>query len=82
MGIALAAMAVSGIYLGIVDEPSIYLGVLVFGIGAAIMAGFSLRPMNEKNFGKMEDWGVEEIQDAEMVDDTPKKKNRKRKTKK
>ena len=82
MGIALAAMAVSGIYLGIVDEPSIYLGVLVFGIGAAIMAGFSLRPMNETNFGKEEDWNLDEVQDAEMVEEQPKKKNPKKKTKK
>ena len=82
MGIGLAAMAVSGIYLGLVDEPSIYLGVLVFTIGAALMAGFSLRQMNEKDFGKVEDWDFDEVQDAEMIDESPKKKTRKKKSKK
>ena len=82
MGIALAAMAVSGIYLGIVDEPSIYLGVLVFGIGAVIMAGFSLRQMNDKDFGKVEEWNFDDVQDAEMVDEAPKKKPSKKKAKK
>ena len=82
MGIALAGMAVSGIYLGIVDEPSIYPGILAFVIGAVLMAGFSLRPMNEKNFGKVEDWDFDEVQDAEMVDKTPKKKTRKKMAKK
>ena len=76
MGIALAAMAVSGIYLGMVDEPSIYFGVLVFGIGAALMAGFSLRPMNEDNFGKIEDWDFDDVQEAEMVEEKPKKKKK------
>lgn len=38
MGIGLAAMAVSGIYLGLTEEPSIYPGVLAFTAGAAIMA--------------------------------------------
>ena len=82
MGIGLAAMAVSGIYLGLVDEPSIYPGVLVFTIGAALMAGFSLRQMNEKDFGKVEDWDFDEVQDAEMIDESPKKKTRKKKSKK
>ena len=82
MGIGLAGMAVSGIYLGLVDEPSIYPGVLVFTIGATLMAGFSLRQMNEKDFGKVEDWNFDEVQDAEMVDESPKKKTRKKKSKK
>ncbi len=78
MGIALAAMAVSGIYLGMVDEPSIYFGVIVFGIGAALMAGFSLKPMSEENFGKMEEWDFEDVQEAEMVEEKPKKKRTKK----
>ena len=78
MGIALAAMAVSGIYLGMVDEPSIYFGVIVFGIGAALMAGFSLKPMSEENFGKMEEWDFEDVQEAEMVEEKPKKKKTKK----
>ena len=82
MGIGLAAMAVSGIYLGIIDEPSIYPGVLVFAIGAALMAAFSLRQVNEKDFGKVEDWNFDDVQDAEMVDEAPKKKTRKKKSKK
>ena len=82
MGIGLAAMAVSGIYLGMTDEPSIYPGVLVFAIGAALMAAFSLRQVNEKDFGKVEDWNFDDVQDAEMVDETPKKKTRKKKSKK
>jgi len=82
MGIGLAAMAVSGIYLGMTDEPSIYPGVLVFAIGAALMAAFSLRQVNEKDFGKVEDWNFDDVQDAEMVDEAPKKKTRKKKSKK
>ncbi len=82
MGIGLAAMAVSGIYLGMTDEPSIYPGVLVFAIGAALMAAFSLKQVNEKDFGKVEDWNFDDVQDAEMVDETPKKKTRKKKSKK
>lgn len=78
MGIALAAMAVSGIYLGMIDEPSIYFGVIVFGVGAALMAGFSLRPMSEDNFGKIDDWDFEEVQEAEMVEEKPKKKKTKK----
>ena len=78
MGIALAAMAVSGIYLGMVDEPSIYFGVIVFGIGAALMAGFSLKQMSEENFGKMEEWDLEDVQEAEMVEEKPKKKKTKK----
>ena len=82
MGIGLAAMAVSGIYLGLTEEPSIYPGVLAFAVGAAIMATFSLRQMNNKDFGKVEEWDFDDVQDAEMVEETPKKKTPKKKTKK
>jgi putative OPT family oligopeptide transporter len=82
MGIGLAAMAVSGIYLGLTEEPSIYPGVLAFAVGAAMMATFSLRQMNNKDFGKVEEWDFDDVQDAEMVDETPKKKTPKKKTKK
>ena len=73
MGIGLAAMAVSGIYLGLTEEPSIYPGVLAFAVGAAIMATFSLKQMNNKDFGKVEEWDFDDVQDAEMVEETPKK---------
>jgi uncharacterized oligopeptide transporter (OPT) family protein len=74
MGIGLAGMAVSGIYLGITDEPSIYPGLLAFGFGAIIMATFSLRQMKEDDFGKVEEWSfTEQVQEAEMVEDIPKK---------
>ena len=56
MGIGLAGMAVSGIYLGIIEEPSIYPGVLIFGIGAALMTGLSLRQTSDDEFGKEEEW--------------------------
>ena len=82
MGIGLAAMAVSGIYLGLTEEPSIYPGVLAFAVGAAIMATFSLRQMKNKDFGKVEEWDFDDVQDAEMVEETPKKKAPKKKTKK
>ena len=82
MGIGLAAMAVSGIYLGLTEEPSIYPGVLAFAVGAAIMATFSLKQMNNKDFGKVEEWDFDDVQDAEMVEETPKKKTPKKKTKK
>ena len=82
MGIGLAAMAVSGIYLGLTEEPSIYPGVLAFTAGAAIMATFSLRQMKNKDFGKVEEWDFDDVQDAEMVEETPKKKTPKKKTKK
>ena len=82
MGIGLAAMAVSGIYLGLTEEPSIYPGVLAFAVGAAMMATFSLRQMNNKDFGKVEEWDFDDVQDAEMVEETPKKKTPKKKTKK
>ena len=56
----------------------------VFACGAVIMATFSMRPINNDNFGKIEEWNFDdEIQDAEMVDEVPKKKSpRKKKTKK
>ena len=82
MGIGLAAMAVSGIYLGLTEEPSIYPGVLAFAVGAAMMATFSLRQMKNKDFGKVEEWDFDDVQDAEMVEETPKKKTPKKKTKK
>jgi len=82
MGIGLAAMAVSGIYLGIIEEPSIYPGVLVFAIGAALMIRFSLRQTEDENFGKIEEWKFDDIQDAEMVEEKPKKKNTRKKNKK
>ena len=77
MGIGLAAMAVSGIYLGLTEEPSIYPGVLAFAVGAAIMATFSLKQMKNKDFGKVEEWDFNDVQDAEMVEETPKKKTKK-----
>ena len=82
MGIGLAGMAVSGIYLGIIEEPSIYPGVLIFGIGAALMTGLSLRQTSNDEFGKEEEWGFDDIQDAEMVEEKPKKKSTRKKTKK
>ena len=84
MGIGLAGMAVSGIYLGITEHPSIWLGMGVFACGAVIMATFSMRQMNDDNFGKIEEWDFDDkIQDAEMVDEVPKKKSPpKKKTKK
>ena len=82
MGIGLAGMAVSGIYLGIIEEPSIYPGVLIFGIGAALMTGLSLRQTSDDEFGKEEEWGFDDIQDAEMVEEKPKKKNTRKKSKK
>lgn len=82
MGIGLAGMAVSGIYLGIIEEPSIYPGVLIFGIGAALMTGLSLRQTSDNEFGKEEEWGFDDIQDAEMVEEKPKKKSTRKKTKK
>ena len=82
MGIGLAGMAVSGIYLGIIEEPSIYSGVLIFGIGAALMTGLSLRQTSDDEFGKEEEWGFDDIQDAEMVEEKPKKKSTRKKAKK
>ena len=83
MGIGLAGMAVSGIYLGMTDNPSIYPGLLAFTFGAIIMATFSLRQTKEKDFGKIEEWSFnEDIQEAEMVLDLPKKKTEKKSKKK
>ena len=84
MGIGLAGMAVSGIYLGITEHPSMWLGMGAFTCGAVIMATFSMRQMNNDNFGKIEEWDFnDDIQDAEMVDEVPKKKiPPKKKTKK
>ena len=42
------------------------------------MATFSLRQMKEDDFGRVEEWNFsEEIQEAEMIEDTPKKKTKK-----
>ena len=80
MGIGSAAMAVSGVYLGIIEQPSLWLGIGVFAIGAGIMATFSLRQMNNDDFGKIEEWDFDDdIQDAEMVPDKPRKKKNTRK---
>ena len=75
------------IYLGeiisIIENPSVWLGMGVFASGAVIMATFSMRQMNNDNFGKIEEWNFDDvIQDAEMVDEIPKKKTRKKKPKK
>ena len=84
MGIGLAGMAVSGVYLGITENPSLWLGIGAFTIGAGIMATLSLRQINNEDFGKVEEWDFDdEIQDAEMVPDKPrKKKNPSKKAKK
>jgi hypothetical protein len=38
------------------------------------MATFSLRQMKEDDFGKVEEWSfTEQVQEAEMVEDIPKK---------
>jgi len=75
MGIGLAGMAVSGLYLGMTEHPSLWLGISVFAIGAGIMATLSLRQINNEDFGKVEEWDFDdEIQDAEMVPDKPRKK--------
>ena len=84
MGIGLAGMAFSDIYLGerisIIENPSVWFGMGVFTSGAVIMATFSMRQMNDDNFGKIEEWDFDDgIQDAEMVDEIPKKKTRKKK---
>ena len=83
MGIGLAGMAVSGIYIGMTDDPSIYPGLLAFTFGAIIMATFSLRQTKEDGFGKIEEWSFsEDIQEAEMIENTPKKKTGKKSKKK
>ena len=80
MGIGLAGMAVSGIYLGITENPSLWLGIGAFALGAGIMATLSLRQITNENFGKVEEWDFEDdIQDAEMVTDKPRKKKSPRK---
>ena len=79
MGIGLAGMAVSGIYLGMTENPSLWLGIGVFSLGALIMATLSLRQTNNDDFGKIEEWDFEEeIQDAEMITETPNKRKRKK----
>ena len=61
--------------LGMTDDPSIYPGLLAFTFGAIIMATFSLRQTKEDGFGKIEEWSFsEDIQEAEMIENTPKKK--------
>ena len=83
MGIGLAGMAVSGIYLGMTENPSLWLGIGVFSVGALVMATLSLRQTNNDDFGKVEEWDFEEeIQDAEMIVETPKKKTNRKKSKK
>ena len=75
MGIGLAAMAVSGIYLGIINEPSIYPGMAVFVGCAILMARFSLKGVEEHETVKAEEWSFDgDIQEAEMVEQKPKKK--------
>ena len=83
MGIGLAAMAVSGIYLGIIDQPSIYPGATAFAACAILMATFSLRPLENKDYNN-EEWDFEEdIQEAEMIEEkTTKKKASKKKKEK
>ena len=83
MGIGLAGMAVSGIYLGMTENPSLWLGIGIFSLGAVIMATLSLRQTNNDDFGKIEEWDFEEeIQDAEMIVESPKKKKTRKKSKK
>ena len=84
MGIGLAAMAVSGIYLGIINEPSIYPGAAAFIACAILMGTFSLNAAEKGSSEKTEEWDFEEdIQDAEMVEEKPKtKKSAKKKTNK
>jgi putative OPT family oligopeptide transporter len=80
MGIGLAAMAVSGIYLGIINEPSIYPGAAAFIACAILMGTFSLNAAEKDSSEKTEEWDFEEdIQDAEMVEEKP---NTKQSTKK
>ena len=84
MGIGLAAMAVSGIYLGIINEPSIYPGAAAFIACAILMGTFSLNATENQPAKKTEEWDFEEhIQDAEMVEEKPEtKKSTKKKRKK
>lgn len=83
MGIGLAAMAVSGIYLGFIDEPSIYPGAAAFIACAALMGFFSLNAAENKSLGKTEEWNFEDnIQDAEIIEEKPKSKKIAKKSKK
>ena len=83
MGIGLAAMAVSGIYLGFIDEPSIYPGAAAFIACAALMGFFSLNAAENKSLGKTEEWNFEDnIQDAEIIEEKPKSKKISKKSKK
>ena len=60
-----------------------WLGIGVFSVGALVMATLSLRQTNNDDFGKVEEWDFEEeIQDAEMIGETPKKKKTRKKSKK
>ena len=70
MGIGLAGMAVSGIYLGFIDQPSLLLGIGVFTICTVIMAMLSLKQTKNKDFGKIEEWAFEDnVQEAEMIEE-------------
>ncbi len=70
MGIGLAGMAVSGIYLGLIDQPSLLLGIGVFTVCAIIMAMLSLKQTKNKDFGKIEEWAFEDnVQEAEMIEE-------------
>ncbi len=65
------------------ENPSLWLGIGIFSLGAFIMATLSLRQTNNDDFGKIEEWDFEEeIQDAEMIVEAPKKKKTRKKTKK
>tara|TARA_Y100000758_G_scaffold302209_1_gene269624 strand:- start:256 stop:2493 length:2238 start_codon:yes stop_codon:yes gene_type:complete len=65
-GILLAAFAVSGIYLGILSNPTIIPGLLLFIYGGVLIAYFSLLQMESSDFGKPS--SSETIFDGEMLD--------------
>ena len=70
MGIGLAGMAVSGIYLGFIEQSSLLLGIGVFTICAIIMAILSLKQTKNEDFGKIEEWAFEDnVQEAEMIEE-------------
>ena len=70
MGIGLAGMAVSGIYLGFIEQSSLLLGIGVFTICAIIMAILSLKQTKNDDFGKIEEWASEDnVQEAEMIEE-------------
>ena len=70
MGIGLAGMAVSGIYLGFIEQSSLLLGIGVFAICAIIMAILSLKQTKNEDFGKIEEWAFEKnVQEAEMIEE-------------